>query len=935
MREVFGISVVKEVGEEKKGGRYVATHSLTRRNFLKTSAVAAGAVLAAGAIDNTFVNVDAAFAEEDGEEQIINTSCRACIQNCACKAVVKNGRVVRVFGDPCDPMSEGRMCAKGLSAVQALYNPNRLKYPVKRVGERGTNQWERISWEEAINTIADALMEMDEKGDSMQLVTSTGGGGNPQFFSAIRFAGVNQSNFFEPGCAQCYLPRNMTQPQMNGTSDNSIADSDAQEIYYPDSATQCLVLWGSNPACSSPSTGGRGVANLRRLGCKTIVLDPRFTPDASKADVWLPIRPGTDVAMMMAWIREILATESYDADFVMKWTNLPYLINEETMLQYKASELGIGGDDEYVVWDQKTNAPAAMPFPWNDELDPALDGEFEIDGKTSRTGFRALKESVEEFTIDKAAEICWCEAGKIKEAIDIYVAASPAAGINLGVATDQYEQSAQAAQGATILDIITGNIQRPGNLTQKRASAFPLTYLLHPYGMFGEHPLAMEPEKIAARLGYKEHKGLGFWFASHIPTIREALETGKPYQPKIWMDRSGNKPIMLGGANQFLEAAKNFELIVHMYMYLTTMSVEMADIVLPTCEWLETAYIAQRMHKMLIRRDIVHLYEAVDETMAWSWIAFAMAERGHERFQMAVDNNIARVEGQPLTAYWKTYDEYKDYIAGFAGSSFGQPELTWAEFEAMEPPFDWIGEDEWRNTYGDYEQINEETGLPNGFATASGKCEPYFDLFTKMGRTGYIYGRPDVADYLEPVEEDYPPVLYYKEPDESPLTDEEYPYVLTQGRVPYYHHGTLRNVPWLREIYPVPECWINPVTAEEIGVETGDWVKLESRRGETHGKVLVTEGVAPGVIYQERFWNPELLDSENPKDAWQAMNINVLTRNDGPFNPEFGTYTLRGFQIKITKSEKPEGVWEDPTDFTPWLPEVTDETGGGYAVYGA
>lgn len=65
LREVFGISVVKEVGEEKKGGRYVATHSLTRRNFLKTSAVAAGAVLAAGAIDNTFVNVDAAFAEED------------------------------------------------------------------------------------------------------------------------------------------------------------------------------------------------------------------------------------------------------------------------------------------------------------------------------------------------------------------------------------------------------------------------------------------------------------------------------------------------------------------------------------------------------------------------------------------------------------------------------------------------------------------------------------------------------------------------------------------------------------------------------------------------------------------------------------------------------------------------------------------------------
>ena len=107
-------------------------------------------------------------------------------------------------------------------------------------------------------------------------------------------------------------------------------------------------------------------------------------------------------------------------------------------------------------------------------------------------------------------------------------------------------------------------------------------------------------------------------------------------------------------------------------MYPTAMSVEMADILLPVAEWLETAYVVQRMHKLLIRRDIVHLYEAVDETMAWSWIAFAMAERGHERFKIACDPEQAKVEGAPISAYWRTYDEYKEYLANFAGSGLAE-----------------------------------------------------------------------------------------------------------------------------------------------------------------------------------------------------------------------------------------------------------------------
>lgn len=176
-----------------------------------------------------------------------------------------------------------------------------------------------------------------------------------------------------------------------------------------------------------------------------------------------------------------------------------------------------------------------------------------------------------------------------------------------------------------------------------------------------------------------------------------------------------------------------------MYMYPTTMSVEMADIILPTAEWLETAYIAQRMHTMLIRRDIVHLYEAVDETMAWSWIALRHGRARPRALQDGDRQLDLHGEGQPLSAYWRTYDEYKDYIAGFAGSAFNRPDLKWDEFVEM-APFDWIGADAWKNTYEDYLTIDEETGKPKGFATESKKCEPYLEQFVKMGRTGEVYG---------------------------------------------------------------------------------------------------------------------------------------------------------------------------------------------------
>ena len=97
-----------------------------------------------------------------------------------------------------------------------------------------------------------------------------------------------------------------------------------------------------------------------------------------RADVWLPIRPGTDVALMLCWIRYIMANKLYDEDFVMRWTNLPYLVNAKTKMMLRASDLDPKGDAKtFTVWDKKTNSPKAIAYPWDGALDPALEGTFE------------------------------------------------------------------------------------------------------------------------------------------------------------------------------------------------------------------------------------------------------------------------------------------------------------------------------------------------------------------------------------------------------------------------------------------------------------------------------------------------------------------------------------------------------------------------------
>jgi anaerobic selenocysteine-containing dehydrogenase len=678
---------------------------------------------------------------------------------------------------------------------------------------------------------------------------------------------------------------------MYGGTDPSIADSNALELYFPeDTPIKTLVLWGTAPSYSCSSSGGGAVVDLRAKGVKTVVIDPRFTPDAAKATVWLPIRPGTDVALMLTWIRYIIEHRLYDQEFVLKWTNLPFLVDTETKMLLRDGE-------DFVVWDTNTNSPKTMPYPWDDSLSPAMFGTFTIEGKVYKTGFQLLWERAEPFTLQKAAEICWLDEKKIEQAIRLFV--DTPSGLAIGVATDQTANSVQAAMAAATLDILMGNVERPGALLQRFRTSGVLKVPNYPV------PVAekmLPPEQLKKRLGGIEHKGLHIWYAGHPPSILDAILTGKPYQPRVWIDRSGNKLGVVAESQKWAKAIEKLDFIVHMHVCQTSFSAY-ADILLPAAEWLETDMIVETCNTLVARQAVVHLWETMDETLFWSKLAKRCAELGHEGCQKAFDPEFM---GEDL-AYWDSMDEFFNHFTKEVG-------LTWEEFKAK-APFEYMSKDEWHSYYVYLEP--DENGKPRGFNTPSKKLEVYLESMITLSRTG----KPFSPIELPPASKDYEPLPYFIEPYESPNSElaKEYPLVYTGGRVPFYHHSTGRNIPALREIYPVPELTIHTMDAEKYGISDGDWVWIESPRGKTRAKAKVTEGIMPGVVHMERFWTPETLNTET--HGWKEMNVNVLTSVSAPYNDVVGTYTLRGFQVKVYKADgPPEGIWQKPEEFKRWLP---------------
>jgi anaerobic selenocysteine-containing dehydrogenase len=239
---------------------------------------------------------------------VYKSECYICNQGCDAVVHVKDGFVVRVEGDTSSAVTKGTLCAKGLASKEILYHPERLLYPMKRTGPRGEGKWERITWDTAFDTIVDRLQALEKKhgGESILLATGTNRGW-VRYFN--RFANAYGKQWIGPGIAQCFYPRMTGQILVLGT--NAMENPDYE-------ATKCMLVWGCNPTNTWP-VKGMGMMEARRRGSPLIVIDPYFSEAASKASLWLQLRPGTDAALALGMIHVIITESLYDKAFVDKW----------------------------------------------------------------------------------------------------------------------------------------------------------------------------------------------------------------------------------------------------------------------------------------------------------------------------------------------------------------------------------------------------------------------------------------------------------------------------------------------------------------------------------------------------------------------------------------------------------------------------------------
>jgi anaerobic selenocysteine-containing dehydrogenase len=251
---------------------------------------------------------------------------------CGILAHVENRRITKIEGDPDSPLNRGTICAKGLAQIERLNHPDRLRYPIKRTGGRGEGKWERISWDEALGTIAEKISETI-KGDGPRAISfAQGTPKGLELFLLIRLANLlNIPNISTPGNV-CHMPRETASTLTCG--------------FFPipdfDHPPACVIVWGSN-LFQTNEEGILGSQLKRALdqGAKLIVIDPRKTTIASRADLWLQPRPGTDLALALGILRVIIDKDLYEKVFVEGWTKgFPEL--KEHLQQYsleKVSEI--------------------------------------------------------------------------------------------------------------------------------------------------------------------------------------------------------------------------------------------------------------------------------------------------------------------------------------------------------------------------------------------------------------------------------------------------------------------------------------------------------------------------------------------------------------------------------------------------------------------
>ncbi|TKK91377.1 hypothetical protein FDA94_00800 [Herbidospora galbida] len=294
----------------------MSTWTLTRRDLLRAAVVAGAGAAGLGGIEIVHqVTTSPGLAGGTiGAVRRVASMCQMCTTACGIIANVRDGRLLTVEGNPADPNSQGSVCAKGVAGPSVLYDPNRLLYPLKRVGRRGEGKWKRITWEEAYTEIADRLRAIRESGRPEEFAFQQGRNRSTDIVARFLDAFGTPSAFNHR--ALCSLNRRAAILSTIGDSDWDLGDFENSRY---------ILNFGSNWA--EAHQGHIPVAirmmRARERGAKIVTFDARLSNTAALSDEWHPVRPGTDGLIALAISHVICAEGLWDREWFDRWTNYP------------------------------------------------------------------------------------------------------------------------------------------------------------------------------------------------------------------------------------------------------------------------------------------------------------------------------------------------------------------------------------------------------------------------------------------------------------------------------------------------------------------------------------------------------------------------------------------------------------------------------------
>ena len=515
--------------------------------------------------------------------------CHSC--DCFCPLAAKvdtgTGRVTKVTTRD-HPFFKDVICMKGAYAPKSFAHPDRLMQPRKRVGERGDNKWQSVPWEEALDDIAERLrVVIDRHGPEALAVAGSNANLGLDNGLTRRFMNLIGTPNFISGIAYCM--------------GNTAAVSRMVYGWYPRGDllnTKCIVLFGHDPRRHSWTIEYKTIRTAQSMGAKLIVLDPRKSENAEAADIWLPLRAGTDAAMTFGWLNVIIENGVYDADFVRDWT----------------------------------------------------------------VGFDAFAERVREYPLDRVADITGVDAELIDKAARTYALSERAAIPWSPITDQQISSTSairlQCALRAITgnLDVKGGETFNGFNPKVRSDSEIELHHLLpksqqakqlgaDEFPVFtyrGMEPLGDACEKV---WGHRYANLVGGCYMANPAAVFKAMTDGKPYPVKAFFALANNTLLSFANTNRIYDALLNQDLIVA-YEHMMTPTAQLADYVLPGDAWLERpgmmAGISDRaMNPPGECRSIVHF-----------WCELARRMGLGEHFPWRTDEELLDYRFEPAGTTW-------------------------------------------------------------------------------------------------------------------------------------------------------------------------------------------------------------------------------------------------------------------------------------------